>query len=435
MIFIYTPKITKRVEYIFKLFFKQLLNIEYEITLKPEIFKQYNGVKINYSNQRFEDSLNFQPVDLLFKTGIDSQELKTIVYKGQKVFFPVYDPKSNLPFDPFAAAFYLVSRYEEYLPYKKDRFGRFDAPESFSFQQNILDKPLVNIWAYWIRNLLLEKFPDLKFRNRTFQFLPTYDIDSAYAYKNKGFVRIAANFARDLINGRLSDMKERFRVIIGKQADPFDTFDFQFSLQREYDLQPLYFILIANYGEYDKNLPVNNLKFQQLIKSLSDYAEVGIHPSFGSSTSYKLLTSEIERLSRILNREIVISRQHFLRLDFPITYRNLIQADITDDYTMGYASAPGFRAGICDAFNFYDLDMEVETSLRIHPFQVMDGTLRDYMQTDVDGAIEIIRKLIDEVKAVDGTFSSLWHNESLSNKKRWEGWRTLYVDMIRHALI
>jgi hypothetical protein len=110
-------------------------------------------------------------------------------------------------------------------------------------------------------------------------------------------------------------------------------------LQREYDLQPLYFILIANYGEYDKNLPVNNLKFQQLIKSLSDYAEVGIHPSFGSSTSYKLLTSEIERLSRILNREIVISRQHFLRLDFPITYRNLIQADITDDYTMGYASA------------------------------------------------------------------------------------------------
>jgi hypothetical protein len=101
MIFIYTPKITKRVEYIFKLFFKQLLNIEYEITLKPEIFKQYNGVKINYSNQRFEDSLNFQPVDLLFKTGIDSQELKTIVYKGQKVFFPVYDPKSNLPFDPF----------------------------------------------------------------------------------------------------------------------------------------------------------------------------------------------------------------------------------------------------------------------------------------------------------------------------------------------
>ncbi len=88
--------------------------------------------------------------------------------------------------------------------------------------------------------MLLEKFPDLKFRNRTFQFLPTYDIDSAYAYKNKGFVRIAANFARDLINGRLSDMKERFRVIIGKQADPFDTFDFQFSLQREYDLQPLY---------------------------------------------------------------------------------------------------------------------------------------------------------------------------------------------------
>ena len=34
---------------------------------------------------------------------------------------------SALPFDVFAAGFYLLSRYEEYLPHIKDRFHRFPA--------------------------------------------------------------------------------------------------------------------------------------------------------------------------------------------------------------------------------------------------------------------------------------------------------------------
>jgi len=69
-----------------------------------------------------------------------------------------------------------------------------------------------------------------------------------------------------------------------------------------------------------------------------------------------------------------------LRLNLPDTYRNLIDEDITDDYSMGYAALPGFRAGICSPYNFYDLDIEVETKLRVHPFMVMDGTLKDYMK-------------------------------------------------------
>lgn len=166
---------------------------------------------------------------------------------------------------------------------------------------------------------------------------------------------------------------------------------------------------------------------------LEDNAEVGIHPSYASNNDLKVLKREINSLSKVLNRQITKSRQHFLKLSLPQTYRNLIDLDITDDYTMGYASEIGFRASICSSFNFYDLEMETETNLRIHPFAFMEGTLRDYLSINADRAMDYIKPLIDEVKAVNGTFICLWHNESLSNQRRWVGWQQIYEDMIKYA--
>jgi hypothetical protein len=48
--------------------------------------------------------------------------------------------------------------------------------------------------------------------------------------------------------------------------------------------------------------------------------------------------------------------------------------------------------------------------------------------------MDVIRPMIKEIKAVNGTFISLWHNESLSNDKRWIGWHQVYEEMIKEAL-
>jgi len=433
MLLIYTSKITKRVKYTFKLVFTHILGLDYELTSNADKFIAWGEAKFTYANDRFGKELFFQSTDLLFKTGIEGQEFNFFVFEKNKAFFPVYHHDSSLPFDAFAAIFFLVSRYEEYLPYIRDRFGRFDAPESISSKYEFLRKPVVNIWAYKIRDLLQSHFPGLQFGQRKYKFISTIDIDSAYAYKYKGTVRTIGAIVSALFKLHFNSIVGRLLVLAGFQKDPFDTYSFQLRLQKKYEIETIYFILLADYGKYDKNIPVNNRCFQTLIKSLGDYAEIGIHPSYNSNDDVEKLKTEIERLSKIMNREILKSRQHFLKLNFPTTYRNLINLDITDDYTMGYASEPGFRAGICDAYFFYDLDLETETNLKIHPFQVMEGTLKDYMYKSNEQAIEIIKMLIDEVRAVDGTFISLWHNESLSNAERWKGWHETYAEMVRYA--
>lgn len=120
-------------------------------------------------------------------------------------------------------------------------------------------------------------------------------------------------------------------------------------------------------------------------------------------------------------------------LNLPQTYRRLINLDIKEDFTMGFAQQIGFRAGTCTPFPFYDLDMDFTTKLIVNPFAVMDASLNFYMELTPDEAYQRICKLVDEVKRVDGTFMSLWHNESLSDKWDWKGWKDLYQRMIMYA--
>ena len=431
---ILVPKTTNRLHYIFDLIIKDLLGISFKLTTDNETFTSYNGPKFHYGNSQFWNEPFQKATNILFEHDIAEKEIKIIDYKDVKAIFPVYNEKSILPFDIFAASFYLVSRYEEYLPHINDKHDRFQAKDSILVKMNMLERPLVNIWAIELGNILTAIYPNLQLKKKTFTFVPTYDVDAAWAYKNKGVFRTTASLARDFINFDFKEFKKRWRAVIGKDNDPFDTFDYQLDLQKELHLHPKYFILCGEYDLNDKNISLRNNNFQNLIKRLGDYANVGIHPSYSSYLNKEKVGSEVRNLSKVLNREITISRQHFLRLRMPLSYQILMDLDITDDYSMGYASLAGFRAGIADTYPFFDLEHDNVTNLNIHPFAVMDGTLRDYLDLNIEESFEKTTKLIDEVKKVNGTFILLWHNETLSDEKRWTGWKALYRKIVEYAL-
>lgn len=425
---IYTPNKTSRIKYIFDLIFKDVLKIDCEITEDKDLFAAYSSAKLNYSMQQFDDELFVESHGLLTEKEIIDQELNFSSWDGLVTFFSSTN-KSTLPFDFFSASFYLVSRYEEYLPHFRDHYNRFKAQESLAYQQNFLQLPLINLWSQKFKEIILLKYPDVIFPDKKFKFLSTIDIDNAYYYLEKGFARTFASFVRSAINLDKQEILRRFNVLIGKHKDPYDTYSYQLNIQRKYKLEVIYFILLGDYGLNDKNVLPTSRKFQLLIKNLSDFSSVGLHPSFNSNLNNQIIKKERNRLADIIKSEIKSSRQHFLKLSMPSTYRNLIDLDIFNDYTMGYAELPGFRASICDSYNFYDLEQEKITNLRIHPFSIMDATYRYYLKYSPNESLQSIKKMVDVVKSVDGTLISVWHNETWSNHKEWKGWKELFSEM------
>lgn len=430
MLLIYTHKITPRFTFTFNQIFKRILQTPVSYTTDVDYFENFIGPKITYTKAPLGDVFFIRSHDLLFEQGIYDIEITVSNWDSVPCFFKT-GKKSAIPYDIFAASFYLLSRYEEYLPHVKDEFDRFPATESLAFKNHFLEEPVVDIWALKLRELLKEKFENLEFSSRQFNAISTIDVDSAYAFKHKNIMRTLSGFLNDFFNFRFKQLSTRALVIFNFRKDHFDQFNKILNLQKTFKIQTIFFFLIGDYTTYDKNISHNNLKFKTLIKSVADYAQVGLHPSFFTMGNEAMLKKEKKRLEEITNSNIQKSRYHYLRIDLPESYQKLIDLEIFEDYTMGFAQHCGFRAGTCTPFYFYDLDFEIQTPLKIFSFAFMDGTLKDYLFLS-NRKVELkIESLIQKVKSVEGTFISIFHNESLSETGRWLGWSKIYQNMLK----
>ncbi len=429
MLVVYTNKITPRIKYIFKQFFVRILNIPIKFTTKIEEFVAHNGPKISYAKVPLGSEFFIRSHDLLFEQGLNDIEINILNWDDVPCFFPTGE-NSTIPFDIFAASFYLISRYEEYLPHVKDQHERYPFNECLAYKNNFLEKPIIDIWAFKFLELLKQKFPDYLYKNRKFELISTIDVDAAFSFKHKGVVRTLGGFINDLIHIRILNFWHRLLTLLNFKSDPFNTFSEILKIKKERNIKTLFFFLVGDYTTFDKNISSSNNKFRSLIKSVADYAKIGLHPSYFSYKNPDMLKKEKMRLEAIMNTPVEFSRQHFLRLSIPETYQNLIDLDIKEDYTMGYANAVGFRAGTCTPFYFYDLDFEIQTPLKIFPFAVMDVTLKDHLQLSVKESLAKINMLKQEVKKVNGTFITLFHNETLSENSTWKGWKDIYYKTV-----
>lgn len=434
MLLIYAPSVTPRLQYTLQLIFHELLHTAYEFTTDLSRLAAYDGPKLNYSRNKTADAVYLYSDQLLFSTGLSLQTVICADYKNLKTLFH-HGQTADLPFDPLAATFYLVSRYEEYLPFQPDEHGRFPAAESLNFKEGFHQIPVVNHYALLIREILQTKYPDLIFPEKRFHFQLTYDIDMAYAFREKGLLRNTGGLLRSLKNLNLNEMALRIRVLSGLEDDPFDTFNDQQALHKKYNLHPIYFFLLGDYSSYDKNLSWTNKQFREMVKAISIVNETGIHSSYASNSFPEKVVIEKERLEQMTGKKVFRNRQHFLKMQLPVTYRQLLAAGITEDYTMGYSSQTGFRAGIASPFYFYDISAECTTDLLVYPFVAMDATLFYYLKLDADTSLLQVKKLVDEVRKVNGTFTFLAHNDLISSKGPWLGWKENFESLIAYCML
>lgn len=427
------PEITPRVEFIFNFLFATILGIKVQLTTKVVEFEQSSLPKINYTSQKLSTELYLFPHSILFEKTIQKQNTEVVEFQEMKLFFFASE-NSFLPFDPFAVAFYLVSRYEEYLAENPDEFDRFSDSENLLVKNELHQQPVVDQLAFLVAEKVRLYYPEFEVRKRTFKFVTTIDIDNAWAFKNKSFPISLGAVAKAAIHFQWAELKQRLVVFMGLQNDPYDTYKYILETYKSRLEHILFFFLIGDRNQYDKNISHKNKNFRQLIANISSVCEVGIHPSFASNQKPWLFEKEKDRLEAIIQKPVTRSRQHYLKLRFPNTYQNLVNSDITNDYTMGFASVAGFRAGTCTPFPFFDLSKNRCTELTIHPFQIMDVTLKNYMHLNAEKAEQLIDKLMSEVKKVEGTFISLWHNESLKDSGQWEGWRKVFERIQENGL-
>ncbi len=430
MFLVYTQKITPRVRYIFKHIFIRILHQEIDFTNKVETFVAHNGPKFSYTKNPLGAEFFIRSSDLLFEQGLSDVDITIGKWEEVPCFFNA-GTKSSLPYDIFAASFYLITRYEEYQPHVKDVHERFIANQSLAYKYKFLEKPVIDIWAFKFIKLLKEKFTDIEIPKQEFRYLSTIDVDNAYAYKQKSLVRTTAGFIHDFFKLKLLSFWHRLIILLGVRKDPFDTFEQLLSVHKTYKIETIFFFLVGNYTTFDTNVSASKTKFRLLIKHIADFCKVGLHPSYFTMTNFKMLKKEKERLESITNIPVSLSRQHFLRFSLPETYQNLIDLEIYEDHSMGFASNVGFRASTCRPFYFYDLDFEIQTPLKVYPFALMDTTLNDYMGLTPKQSIGKIGELLNEVQQVGGIFITLFHNESLSDYGRWKGWSKVYQTMIK----
>lgn len=425
---IYSHSITPRLQYIVDLL-SAYFDHPFTLTSNQEKYLATKDVRINYSHEHLaEDELFIFPHSLLFETARRHVAIDCFQHKHYKAFF-----KTNCPleFDLFAAIFFLVTRYEEYLPYQKDSYGRYDHKNSVAYKEGFLHQPLVNIWLEDFRSMLTGRGMNLPTPSPT-TFIPTYDIDIAWSYLNKGFKRNAGGFIRDMTGGKWWYVKKRWNVIRKKEQDTFDVYHWMNELHRQYDLQPVYFFpLAANNGKYDKNIDPKNEAYRSLIREHAAAYSIGLHPSWQSGDTAHLLKDELVCLKQITDMPVVRSRQHYIRFTLPQTYRKLIALGITEEYSMGYGSINGFRASICTPYYWYDLEAEEKTALKVYPFCFMDANAFYEQHQTTDKALEEAIHYYESVHAVHGTFISIWHPPFLGSDKLYTGWKGVYEQLVR----
>ena len=426
---IYVNKITPRLQYVADFIGKEITGQSFQLTTDEFFFNDYNGPKINYGYEPVSgDELLIVNYPLLFEDSIRKQNISCFKLNNFPAFFK---SEGDYTFDIFSAVFYLLSRYEEYLPHKKDMYGRYAYENSLAFKEGFLNLPLINIWLEDFKNVLNKKFPTLTTHHSPFTFQPTYDIDEAFAFKNKELSKIAGGFARSFGNGEWAIVNERWKVLRGKANDPYDAYEWMDQLHEKNHLKPLYFFHVANEkGKYDKNISPSHPAMHQLIKQHAEKYSIGIHPSWASGDDKNLLEEEVKTLGSATGKKITASRQHYIRFTLPQTFRRLIAAGITDDHSMGYGSINGFRASVASSFYWYDLEKECQTDLLLHPFCFMEANSFFEQKYLPQRAYEEMMHYYNAIKAVNGTLITIWHNNFLGTYPLFSGWRDVYEEFV-----
>tara|TARA_R100000935_G_C2816494_1_gene157580 strand:+ start:164 stop:1459 length:1296 start_codon:yes stop_codon:yes gene_type:complete len=427
MLLIYTKNLTPRISYIFKHICLRILGVDVVFTSAIEEFIAHGGPKISYGKKPLGNELFFQSHGLLEQQGLEAVDITVKKWGDTFGFFSVSN-SSALPFDIFAASFFMLSRYEEYLPHVKDESGRFMATESLAFKEGFLEQPIVDIWAYIFKDKLLETFPSMNFPEKQITIHPVVTAAQPYAYRQKGLFRSVVGYFNSLFRAKFKSIINRTQVILGLKRDPLDSFKWIINIANRSNFTVTFFFLLGNALTFNESMNTHRQKFKLLIKYVADYHDVGLIFSFNALGKYRELKSEKQRLEAITNRSLNCSINAEFLVNLPDIYRHLVELEVHRDFTMVFRETVGFRAGTCTPFLFYDLDYEIKTPLVVHPAAMTTNAFNKKYTSDIE---KTINNILTSVNNVNGTFTMIFSNKDFSSEESNKLWRAIFSEKLQ----
>ena len=426
-LFIYTPEITIRLRYVAQQFFGRILGLKFTLTTDRSAFLAYSGPKLAYAKQSLGVGLWMKSHDLLFDGGIEDYPIGVVEWSGIPCFFQTAEHEP-IACDLLAASFYLLTRYEEYLPHVSDEHGRFPAAQSLGARHGFLTLPVVDLWAQRLLGLLTEQFGELKAQKNVYQYCSMLNVSASHEFLYRGFLRQISGVLMDILGFKLRRLGYRALVGLGMKRDPYDLYEEVLKAHKKLGQVPKVFFQLAQYGPFDKNVSPYNRHFQHLIKSVGDYAQIALAASYASFDDPELLLEEKKVLSDIVHRPIDSCKTRYNRLNIPLTYRDMVDAGFTEDYSMGYTHDLGFRAGTCTPFYFYDLYLEMQQPIMVYPFAVQDYAL--LKEKSMADALRKMQAMYDQVHQLGGWMGVIFSMELLGSPQKYD-WKKLYVAQLK----
>lgn len=427
-VLVYTANRSPRLDYVLNHIFVHHLSWELSICEDLEQFQQSKShIKVSYG-LAIAACVSVPKSDFLYFTDCRPIQPKAVPDDTYSIVLFPFGECFSLPFDLFSATFYLLSRYEEYQDYAADEHGRFPAKASIAHQNNFLNKPIIDIWIKTFAKQLLTAYKlTITSEPASLKIKPSFDIDQAYAYAHRPIYQNLLGLINDFRKLKFQTIRARLSILWGSRKDPFDSFDTIISELEKHDLSndSIFFILNNYGGPYDKGHDITQSTYHQALSKISKKIAIGIHPSYTAYLDQDRTEQEIKSLSQVLQIDIRKSRFHYIRLKLPESYQLLLKCGISEDYSMGYPDAIGFRAGTSRPFYWYNLNANQITRLLVHPFCLMDVTLKNYLNLTTPEALSVVSELKTELKHVDGVLSFIWHNSSMDQNSDWQNWSSV----------
>ncbi len=395
---IFTNSIAPRLEYTFDFVFKETLGVDYIFETNREKFETSNHiVKWAYNSDDNMESPFLPAVSLLFEETIEPQ--KTVRIQSGDII-PIFHSKSGVGFDIFASIFYLISRYEEYVPCIKDKHNRYAGLQSIAMTYGFIELAMVNRYIFWIAEWLSNNFPTVAMNRPKSHVIFSIDIDHPFYSKD---ISLDKFVLRSIKSFSLFQEKDRN-----------DTFDF--ILDNLGEIPSIFFFLCPKNPEKEDHFNKRESEnFKNLIYYIKTKSRIGIHPSYFAEDR-GLLEEEISWLSAIHGRAIKSNRFHYLKNDVESSYSKLLDLHIKYDFSMAYGDICGFRSGTSFPFYFFDLRLNKKQNLIIYTPCIMDSCFEYGNQANFESRF---KKLYDEVTMYGGTFMPIFHNDIMS-KEEWK---------------